>query len=520
MKFLSVNLSHNYFITFTQLLLFALLFQSCATKKLQFGKNYKANETFNKQDSTTIDHSFYLMGDAGYADDTITRSTLSVLKDRLDKAEKNATLLFLGDNIYPYGMSADKTDPKYKVAAVKLRNQLNAARDFKGKVIMIPGNHDWYSGLEGLKNQSEFVKKYSKDKNAYMPKKQCAIDDREIGKNIVLITIDSQWFLEDWDNHPNINEDCDIKTKEGLFTELENILNKNQDKVKVLAIHHPLISNGSHGGQYGARKQLYPLKYKFPLPFIASFINLIRKTSGVSPQDIQNKQYTILNNRIKALIKGQENVIVVSGHDHNLQFIDNDGIKQIISGAGSKQENARVINDNDFSYGNNGYAKLDILKNGDQNITYYAYKDDSEILLWQHKINTPKKEIKIDYDKVFPAITTTSIYTKKMTTKTLFHNMLWGKHYKYYYSLNIDAKTATLDTLYGGLKPLSVGGGHQSKSLRLEDKDGKEYVMRALKKSASRFLQTVAFKDQYIQDEFKDTYAESFLFQFYTSSHP
>jgi hypothetical protein len=40
-------------------------------------------------------------------------------------------------------------------------------------------------------------------------------------------------------------------------------------------------------------------------------------------------------------------VIVVSGHDHNLQF-DKDNIKQIISGAGSKSTAARAINLNDF----------------------------------------------------------------------------------------------------------------------------------------------------------------------------
>src|SRR3970282_448944 len=84
----------------------------------------------------------------------------------------------------------------------------------------------------------------------------------------------------------------------------------------------------------------------------------------------------------------------------------------------------------------------------------------------------------------------------------------------------IAAKTATLDTLFGGLKPKRAGGGHQSKSLQLVDKNGKEYVMRAIKKSASRFLQAVAFKDQFVANEFEDTYAENFLFDFYTTSHP
>ena len=86
--------------------------------------------------------------------------------------------------------------------------------------------------------------------------------------------------------------------------------------------------------------------------------------------------------------------------------------------------------------------------------------------------------------------------------------------------LPITVETTTIDTLFGGLKPKRAGGGHQSKSLQLVDKNGKEYVMRAIKKSASRFLQAVAFKDQFVANEFEDTYAENFLFDFYTTSHP
>ncbi len=44
--------------------------------------------------------------------------------------------------------------------------------------------------------------------------------------------------------------------------------------------------------------------------------------------------------------------------------------------------------------------------------------------------------------------------------------------------------------------------------------------MRAMKKSATVFLQSVAFKDQYVVNDFEKTYAENFLFDFYTTSHP
>jgi hypothetical protein len=108
-------------------------------------------------------------------------------------------------------------------------------------------------------------------------------------------------------------------------------------------MHHPLMSNGSHGGQFSIEKQIFPLEQKIPLPVIGSFINLLRKRQGQSSR-YQNKQYTAYVKRIKTLLQSQDNVIVVSGHDHNLQFIDKDNIKQIISGAGSKSTAARAIN--------------------------------------------------------------------------------------------------------------------------------------------------------------------------------
>jgi hypothetical protein len=52
-------------------------------------------------------------------------------------------------------------------------------------------------------------------------------------------------------------------------------------------------------------KQIFPLEQKIPLPVIGSFINLLRKTTGASPQDIQNKQYTAYVKRIKTLYKAK-----------------------------------------------------------------------------------------------------------------------------------------------------------------------------------------------------------------------
>src|SRR5690606_5124997 len=132
----------------------------------------------------------------------------------------------------------------------------------------------------------------------------------------------------------------------------------------------------------------------------------------------------------------------------------------------------------------------------------------------------PKKADTINYAGSFPPTVKAAIYTPEMTSKSKFHSFLFGKHYRKYYSTPIEVPTISLEKLYGGVSPLRAGGGHQSRSLRLDDAQGREYVMRALKKSVSRFLQSVAFKDQYVENEFENTYAEGFLYDFYTTSHP
>ena len=514
--FLQMHFTNRIF-TKIFLISFSLLIFSCASKKPQYGKNVKDFQQSTINDSSAVIHSFYLVGDAGNADEPNSQKVLSLLQERLKNASKESTLMFLGDNIYPVGFS----ETQDSLPKVKLLNQLKIADDFKGNTIFIPGNHDWYSGIQGLEKQAEFVTNYLKDKKAFLPRKSCAIELLKLDNDVSLITIDSEWFLANWDKHPTINKDCVIKTREDFFDELESLLKKNQNKTIIVALHHPLMTNGSHGGQFSPEKQLFPLEQKIPLPVLGSVVNILRLSSGASPQDLQNKIYRNFSNRIQTLLSNQNNVIVVSGHDHNLQYIEKNNIKQIISGSGSKSQGAKAVGANDFSYGDNGYAIVEIHKNGKTTVKYYGKQDDQEKLLFSHLVLSPLEQFDTSTLKdTFPPTVSTSIYSEKLTKKSGFYRLLFGTHYREYYNKQIIANTVSLDTLFGGLKPVRAGGGHQSKSLRLKDSQDKEYVMRALKKSATQFLQSVAFKDQSIARDFENTYAESFLLDFYTTSHP
>ncbi|MGX9986986.1 metallophosphoesterase [Soonwooa purpurea] len=497
----------------------AIISISCATEKAQYGKDIKNFNTTQRIKDQDIAHTFYLVGDAGNADKEHTKKILNQFQQKLDSADANSTLLFLGDNIYPSGLPT-KDSKNRKLAEEKLDDQIALMKNFKGQGIFVPGNHDWYSkGIIGLKEQQDYVIEKTGNKKAFSPKNSCPLETRKIGKDIALITVDSEWFLADWDKNPGINEKCDIKTREDFFTEFEDQLGKNQNKTIVVAIHHPLIDHGSHGGYYSMEKQIFPLENKFPLPILGTGINLMRATGGITHQDLSNANYRKLANRLLTLIADKNNVIVVSGHDHNLQYIEKGKIRQIISGAGSKSEAAAAISKNDFSYGNNGYAVLKISKSGDAEVSYYGRENEKEKLLFRRSVLQADNYTVKNYEKNFPTTTTTSIYNSKETEKSKLHKFLWGNNYRETYSTPITVPTLDLDTLLGGAKATRAGGGHQTNSLRLDTPKG-EYVIRALRKSGVRFLQSVAFKDRYVVDDFEGGFADQFLLDFYTSSNP
>lgn len=64
-----------------------------------------------------------------------------------------------------------------------------------------------------------------------------------------------------------------------------------------------------------------------------------------------------------------------------------------------------------------------------------------------------------------------------------FHRWLFGENYRKEWSTEITLPLVHISTFHGGLKPTELGGGMQSRSLRLEDKNGKEWVIRSVEKN-------------------------------------
>ena len=86
---------------------------------------------------------------------------------------------------------------------------------------------------------------------------------------------------------------------------------------------------------------------------------------------------------------------------------------------------------------------------------------------------------------------TTVVIPGKEYQRTDWHNFFWGEHYRKEWNTAIRVENFYLDTAVGGLTPTEEGGGRQTKSLRLKDKNGKEYVLRSVNKDFSRALKNM-----------------------------
>lgn len=500
-------------------LVFALLLLSgCATLNTKYATDNQAVVEPSKSPIYTM----YVIGDAGKSPMGGMNPVLQQFQKRLQDASKNSAVVFVGDNIYPNGFPGKKEDPQgYLEAKNNMDAQIKALEGYKGHAFFIPGNHDWYSGgLEGLKREEDYIEEHL-GKKAFYPKDGCPIKTLEVSDQVVVIAIDTEWYLTDWDKHPGINGECDIKDRETFFEEIESLIKKNRDKTTILALHHPMFSDGAHGGQFSWEQQLYPSHSRVPLPVLGSVINFLRRTSGASIEDLNNEKYRELRNRLVTLAQYSEKVVFVSGHEHGLQYIERNNVPQIVSGAGSKSSATRLLPGSRFSTGQMGYAQFNVYADGSSQVTYYGATEAGEEVLFETQVlpadlgkGAPQ------YNNSFPKTVKTSVYRPEEVDKTGVHRALWGKRYRKYYGTQVEVPTVALDTLYGGLEPVRKGGGHQSRSLRLRDHDGHEYVMRALRKSAEMYLQSMAFKDQYVVGDFKNTYPEALLSDFYTGSHP
>ncbi|WP_027126424.1 metallophosphoesterase [Gelidibacter mesophilus] len=496
----------TYKISVCLVMLIALLFFNCATHKTSIAKT----DAITLRDIDPV-LKVYMIGGVGISENDEAPTALQSLEIEIKNATKSDLLLFLGDNVYPKGIP-NQDGPEKEAAEQDLSLQIDLAKKFPGRVIFIPGNQDWYSGVSGLKQQEKLVEK-ALGKHSFLPEDSCPMKKVKINDDTILLVLDSQWYITNWDRHPKINEHCNLKTRTDFLDEFRSEIKKARGKTVLVAIHQPMFSSGPHGGQHSLSSHLTPV------PLVGSLKNLMRNTSGIYNTDLSNVFYNELKRNLVAASQQNNSVIFISGHEQNLQYLVKDNIPQIISGSGSRTSATRLIKGAKFAYPDNGFAVLNIFKDGASEVKFISAKD-REVVYQTEVFKSDSKIISSGFPIIRQDSIMASVYSVEETKKGGFYKFLWGERYRKYFSEPVTAKVAYLDTLMGGLTPLRKGGGTQSKTLHLKAADGTRFVMRAVEKNAAQYIQSFAFKDQYVEGSFENTVSEALVKDVFTGSYP
>ena len=479
----------------------------------------------------TILQRIVLIGDGGSL--TNGRHPVRDAVKKLIPFDKRTTVLFLGDNIYPAGLQ-DEELYNYDDGKAALDTQLAIADYSDARVFMIPGNHDWddakRSGYDGVIREQIYVDYYSGKKNvSFLPKEGCPGPvEVPIGDDITLVIFDSQWWLHEFDK-PGVESDCDCKTEDELLSQLQDILNRNLKKLVLFACHHPFKSNGIHGGNYSIKQHIFPFtdirkNAYIPLPVIGSIYPIARSIFG-TPQDLPHPNYANMINKISAVAKTHPKLVFVAGHEHNLQLIQDSSFSYIVSGGGCKSSRVSKTKKSPFVSNSPGFVVLEVSTNKNLTSTFYTVKAGATMsadsikraydttLLNFSVIPEPVQ------DSTAPRVVKPGIQFKDTVNISAseeypllngFKKFIVGQNYRHEWNAVVNMKVFDLRKIKGGLRITGIGGGKQTKSLKLVDTTGKHWVLRSVDKSPTKAL----------PENFRGSLAQDLVQEFNSAAHP
>jgi DNA repair exonuclease SbcCD nuclease subunit len=448
--------------------------------------------------SDSIQARIILIGDAGELN--YNREPVIDAARKLIPFDERTTVIFLGDNVYNSGLPPEFMADYEKKKAV-LDSQINISKGTKATVYFIPGNHDWNNedpdGLAIINRQQAYVEAQKNDKIIFTPKDGCpGPEEFPINKDIELVVYDSQWFIRSSDERPGIESGCDFKTPEQFQNELTDIVNRNSGKLIILADHHTLKSYGIHGGYFPLLVSIFPLrdinpKLWIPLPIIGLLYPIVRGVFG-TPEDLHYPAYANMINLVEGVTKNHPNILFVAGHEHTLQLIKDSSHYYIVSGGGSKHTRVSANKKHaPYTASELGFAALEISKHKNVHVDYYTVNSDSAHHSYSQNLfnfstieNREADSVKVAETqplRKFADSVTVAVNPDYQKVSSL-HKFIAGKNYRKEWGTPVHLKVFDINKEKGGFKIISLGGGRQTESLRLVDKDDQEWVLRTVDK--------------------------------------
>jgi hypothetical protein len=321
-----------------------------------------------------VEASLYLIGDAGDPDPR-GEPVLEALRQDLASSQAERVVVFLGDNVYPRGLPAPG-EPDRAEAERRLAAQVETVREAGATGFFVPGNHDWArygkDGWESIRRQEAFIDSAGRGVARLRPGGGCPGPSVvDLGRRLRLVLLDTQWWLHGGPKPTDPNSDCPEDAESEVVDSLHAAVAGAGGRLVVVAAHHPLASGGVHGGHFGWKDHLFPLRNVapwlwLPLPLVGSLYPLIR-SRGISSQDMSSRAYRRLIRAFRRAFAGAPPGLYAAGHEHNLEVITRVGVPlELVSGGGiyGHSGGAARIRGSLFARKASGFARLDVPRSG------------------------------------------------------------------------------------------------------------------------------------------------------------
>jgi hypothetical protein len=354
----------------------------------------------------------------------------------------------------------------------------------KAKAFFVPGNRDWKEGKpdgwQQVKNEEIYITSLGLPNVDLLPKGGCpgpvAV---RVGDKMVLVCMDSQWWLQEDKDRPGVESACDCKDGKSIINALKDILSSYPDKLIVLAMHHPFYTHGEHEGW--------------------SFFGNV--------QDTKSPKYQDLRRQIENIIKGHSNLIHVAAHDHSLQLLEHDSVYYVVSGAGSGDSRVKMGRHSLMAKEEIGFATIELHESGRSEIRFYNV-DAKDLDQTFYTAAVPPLLPRIDTVAIVRSFPDSVMVVADSDFQAgHLKRRLLGTNYRKEWSVPMKVRVFDMT----GWTPVERGGGLQTRSLRIVGASGTSYVLRGVKKYVTDAALPVSLQgDAFVRDVVTDGVSASY----------